>query len=80
MGVRDTIRGLGCMVKGLGCLLVVGGIVTLVPLLLFGGAVHAFGFVYEHLEIFGIAIGIIVLIVIIAIVLVIANEIGKNSD
>lgn len=80
MGIRDTIRGLGCMAKGLGCLFIFGGLVVLVPLLLSGGAMYVFGFVYEHWEIFGIVIGIIVLIMIIAVVLAIANEIGKDSD
>ncbi len=37
MGIRDTIRGLGCMAKGLGCLFIIGGLVVLVPLLLSGG-------------------------------------------
>ena len=80
MGARDTIRGLGCMAKGTGCLLFAVGLVILVPLLLFGGLTYVFGFVYEHSEEFGIAVGVVVLIAIIAIVLSIANAIGKDSD
>ena len=80
MGMRDTIRGLGCMAKGAGCLLIIGGLVVLVPLLLFGWGMYIFGFVYDHSEIFGIAIGIVVLIALVAIVLSIANAIGKDSE
>ena len=79
MGVRDTMRGLGCMAKGVGCLLAIGGVILLVYFLwlaLIMGAFHVVEFFDVHREILIIA----VVVVLIAIVLAIANAIGKDVD
>lgn len=80
MGLKDTMRGLGCLAKGAGCLLLLAAVAVLVPLLLTGGFWYIYGFVYEHLEYFGMAIGAVVLVAIVVIVLRVANEIGKDSN
>lgn len=80
MGVRETVRGLGCMAKGIGCLLVIGiiwgGFYLLCGLFAMGAAslfLVAEKFYWDHQGIILSTIGVVI-------VLVIANAIGKNSE
>lgn len=87
MGVKETMRGLGCMAKGAGCLLAIFAGYLLLQYLGVGlvlGCAYIFGALARFHEMYSeqIIIGVFVLIAlaIITIILAIANAIGKNSD
>lgn len=87
MGVKETMRGLGCMAKGAGCLLAIFAGYLLLQYLGVGlvlGCAYIFGALARFHAMYSeqIIIGVFVLIAlaIIAIILAIANAIGKNSD
>ena len=84
MGVKETMRGLGCMAKGVGCILAVavGGFMLLRGIGL--GILYVGNVVNEHWDVISVVICVtiyaVIIAVVIAIILVIANAIGKESD
>jgi hypothetical protein len=83
MGIKETIRGLGCMVKAICCLLAIIVAISLVFGLIYGviiGGLCVVLFVQEHSDFFLPILGCLFLAVIVAIILAIANAIGKNTD
>ena len=83
MGVKETIRGLGCMAKGVGCILAIAAIIALVYGIIIGGIVSVVwvaGFIQEHSNFFLPLLGFFVLTAVVGIILWMANAIGKDSD
>ena len=87
MGVKETMRGLGCMAKGAGCLLAIFAGYALVKLIFIGfillcigifGALARFHEMYSEQIIIGVFV--LIALAIIAIILAIANAIGENAD
>ena len=83
MGVRDTVRGLGCMAKGVGCLLAIGLALALLGYALLSAITYIVAFVDSHWEtmfaVMWAVVGIVGAGVAIIVVLAIANAVGKNS-
>lgn len=80
MGVKDTLRGLGCMGKTVVCLLFIVAIPLLAIALFFGLMFALFSvveFLQDHCEAILSVVGVVLSVWLVRIVLKLANGIGK---